>query len=57
MRRVRCLVVVPVGDLAAQVHKVFSDYCRHTELRVGLNCQFWSQSILSGARQRVLLIF
>jgi len=36
VRRVRCLVVVPVGDLAAQVYKVFSDYCQHTELKVGL---------------------
>ena len=30
-------MVVPVGDLAAQVHKVFSDHCQHTELRVGMN--------------------
>jgi len=36
VRRVRCLVVVPVGDLAAQVHAVFSDYCQHTELKVCL---------------------
>jgi len=36
VRRVRCLVVVPVGDLAAQVYKVFSDCCQHTELKVGL---------------------
>jgi len=36
VRRVRCLVVVPVGDLAAQVHKVFLDYCQHTNLRVSV---------------------
>ena len=72
VRRVRCLVVVPVGDLAAQVHRVFSDYCRHTELRVGLSCKFssqffflcmatcvvvfWSVSLSASALNKVIII-
>lgn len=36
IRAVRCLVVVPVGDLAEQVYKVFCQYCKRSSLRVGL---------------------
>ncbi|XP_069675655.1 probable ATP-dependent RNA helicase Dbp73D [Periplaneta americana] len=32
--QVRALVVLPVQDLAVQVHRVFLTYCQHTELRV-----------------------
>lgn len=34
--KVRCLVVVPVKELAVQVYKVMTTYTSHTSLRVGL---------------------
>ncbi|PBC27419.1 ATP-dependent RNA helicase [Apis cerana cerana] len=34
--KVRCLVVVPVQELATQVYKVFVTYTSHTNLKVGL---------------------
>ncbi|KAG7202950.1 hypothetical protein KM043_010087 [Ampulex compressa] len=34
--RIRCLVVLPVQELAAQVHKVMVTYTAHTSLKVGL---------------------
>lgn len=34
--KIRCLVVLPVRELAAQVHKVMITYTSHTSLKVGL---------------------
>nr|XP_012216893.1 PREDICTED: probable ATP-dependent RNA helicase Dbp73D [Linepithema humile] len=34
--KIRCLVVLPVQELAAQVHKVMVTYTSHTNLKVGL---------------------
>lgn len=34
--KIRCLVVLPVQELAAQVHKVMITYTSHTNLKVGL---------------------
>jgi ATP-dependent RNA helicase DDX51/DBP6 len=34
--QVRALVVLPVQDLAAQVHQVFLTYTQHTDLKVVL---------------------
>ncbi|KAI0213479.1 ATP-dependent RNA helicase DDX51 [Lamellibrachia satsuma] len=34
--QVRALVVLPVRELAVQVHKVFQSYCKSTHLKVGL---------------------
>ncbi|PSN55931.1 hypothetical protein C0J52_00470 [Blattella germanica] len=34
--RVRALIVLPVQDLAVQVHKVFLTYTKHTDLKVAL---------------------
>lgn len=34
--KVRCLVVVPVQELATQVYKIFVTYTSHTNLKVGL---------------------
>ncbi|XP_014485624.1 PREDICTED: ATP-dependent RNA helicase DDX51 [Dinoponera quadriceps] len=34
--KIRCLVVLPVRELAAQVHKVMVTYTSHTNLKVGL---------------------
>jgi len=34
--RLRCLVVLPVHDLAVQVHRVYSSFCRGTKLHVAL---------------------
>ena len=42
-------MVVPVGDLAVQVHKVFSDYCRNADLRVSAVFSFLSNLLLFGA--------
>lgn len=36
VRQLRCLVVLPVHDLAVQVHRVYSSYCAGTRLRVAL---------------------
>ncbi|XP_015518446.2 probable ATP-dependent RNA helicase Dbp73D [Neodiprion lecontei] len=36
VRKVRCLVVLPVQELAAQVYKVVKTYSEHTNLRVTL---------------------
>jgi ATP-dependent RNA helicase DDX51/DBP6 len=34
--QVRALVVLPVQDLAVQVHRVFLTYMQHTDLKVAL---------------------
>lgn len=34
--KIRCLIVLPVQELAAQVHKVMITYTSHTNLKVGL---------------------
>ncbi|KAL6267417.1 hypothetical protein P5V15_000493 [Pogonomyrmex californicus] len=34
--KIRCLIVLPVQELAAQVHKVMVTYTSHTNLKVGL---------------------
>lgn len=34
--KIRCLIVLPVQELAAQVHKVMLTYTSHTNLKVGL---------------------
>lgn len=34
--KIRCLVVLPVQELAAQIHKVMVTYTSHTDLKVGL---------------------
>lgn len=34
--KVRCLIVLPVQELAAQVYKVMITYCKNTNLRVAL---------------------
>lgn len=34
--KIRCLVVLPVQELVAQVHKVMVTYTSHTDLKVGL---------------------
>ncbi|XP_011687176.1 PREDICTED: probable ATP-dependent RNA helicase Dbp73D [Wasmannia auropunctata] len=34
--KIRCLIVLPVQELAAQVHKVMVAYTSHTNLKVGL---------------------
>ncbi|KAG5314099.1 DDX51 helicase, partial [Acromyrmex insinuator] len=34
--KIRCLVVLPVQELAAQIHKVMVIYTSHTDLKVGL---------------------
>ncbi|XP_018047568.1 PREDICTED: ATP-dependent RNA helicase DDX51 [Atta colombica] len=34
--QIRCLVVLPVQELAAQIHKVMVTYTSHTDLKVGL---------------------
>ena len=34
--RLRCLVVLPVHDLAVQVYRVYSSFCRGTKLHVAL---------------------
>ena len=34
--KIRCLVVAPVQELAAQIYKVMITYISHTNLRVGL---------------------
>jgi len=36
VRRLRCLVVLPVHDLAVQIHRVYSNYCTGTKLKVVL---------------------
>ena len=37
--QVRALVVLPVRELAVQVHKVFQSYCKGTHLKVGTYCK------------------
>lgn len=34
--KIRCLIVVPAQELAAQVYKVMITYTSHTNLKVGL---------------------
>ncbi|KYN34502.1 putative ATP-dependent RNA helicase Dbp73D [Trachymyrmex septentrionalis] len=34
--KIRCLIVLPVQELAAQIHKVMVTYTSHTDLKVGL---------------------
>lgn len=34
--KIRCLIVLPVQELATQVHKVMVTYSSHTNLKVGL---------------------
>lgn len=35
-QKIRCLIVLPVQELASQVHKVITTYASHTDLRVTL---------------------
>ena len=36
VRRLRCLVVLPVHDLAVQVYRVYTSFCVGTKLKVAL---------------------
>jgi len=47
--RLRCLVVLPVHDLAVQVYRVYSSFCRGTKLHVALisgNSSFFEEQQL-----------